>query len=165
MATKQIYVKDEDLTVFDEAQALGGDSLSAVIAEALRRFVEAKKAEAEGFGEIALRVGPQGHERTVRFVGRKVGETEILTGSTSERDDRGTTIGIYQGQAGKFVVHVEDWSRWQNEQSRSWHAIVDSLTDLRRPIVQDDAEIDLPQEVGDLLDEVERELGGEYLEV
>jgi len=48
MPPKTIYVKAEDLPVFERAEELGGDSLSAVIAEALKRFVERKEAEAAG---------------------------------------------------------------------------------------------------------------------
>ena len=40
MGMKTIYVKDEDWQIFEKAERLGGDSLSAVIAKALRQFVE-----------------------------------------------------------------------------------------------------------------------------
>jgi hypothetical protein len=43
---KQIYIKDADLEIFEKAEALAGESLSATIAEALRRFVEVEEAKA-----------------------------------------------------------------------------------------------------------------------
>jgi len=57
MPNKTIYVRDEDIKVFEQAEELGGDSLSAVIAEALRRFVAVKQAEAQGMAEHTLEVG------------------------------------------------------------------------------------------------------------
>jgi len=69
MPNKTIYVKDEDLQVFEEAEKLGGDSLSGIIAEALRRFVATKKAEQQGMKECNLTVGilrSQGDDDTRR---------------------------------------------------------------------------------------------------
>ncbi len=42
MPNRTIYVADSDLPVFEKAQQLAGDNLSATIAQALRRFVEAE---------------------------------------------------------------------------------------------------------------------------
>jgi len=57
MPNKTIYVKDEDLGLFEEAKKLGGESLSSVIAEALRLFVTTKRAEQQGMKECNLTVG------------------------------------------------------------------------------------------------------------
>ena len=57
MPNKTIYVKDDDVTLFDEAEALSGDSLSRVIADALREFVEAKKKRAARRAERGGRAG------------------------------------------------------------------------------------------------------------
>jgi len=54
MPNKTIYIRKEDLPIFEEAEKLGGDSLSAVIAEAVKRFVSVKKAEAGGMEEHNL---------------------------------------------------------------------------------------------------------------
>ena len=88
MPNKTIYVRDEDVSLFEEAEKLGGDSLSGIIAEALRRFVTVKRAEMFGMQEHVLHVGvlrSQGDDdvRTVRFVGRLLAEAEVLTGQTS----------------------------------------------------------------------------------
>ena len=63
MPAKTIYVKEEDLPIFERAEELGGDSLSGIIATSLKRFVAAKEAEGKGIREHTLTVGvirPQG---------------------------------------------------------------------------------------------------------
>ena len=132
MANKTIYVKDEDLQIFEEAERLGGDSLSGIIAEALRRFVAVKRAELYGMREHALTVGvlrSQGADdvRKVRFVGRKLAEAEVLTGQTSSRDDRGTCYRIYQTKAGKILIWWKQWTRWERENDYADYAVMDAL--------------------------------------
>ena len=42
---KNIYIKDENQELFKKAEALGGGNFSAMIAEAVRRFVEVEEAK------------------------------------------------------------------------------------------------------------------------
>ena len=65
---KTIYVADADLPLFERAQELTGDNLSATIVRALRRLVEIEEGRAEGFEEITVRVGTGAGQRQ-RFVG------------------------------------------------------------------------------------------------
>ncbi len=132
MPNKTIYVRDEDISLFEEAERLGGDSLSSVIAEALRRFVATKRAEQQGMKEYNLTVGvlrSQGADdtRKVRFVGRLLAEAEVLTGQTSSRDDRGTDYRIYQTQGGKILVWWKNWTRWERENDTADYAVLDQL--------------------------------------
>lgn len=72
MAYKQIYIKDVDLPLFEEAERYG-DSLSRVISEALKDFVAKKRKEldAEGFGEIEISIGLfPGQVETKKFIGK-----------------------------------------------------------------------------------------------
>ena len=39
MPSRTIYIKEEDLPVFSQAQKMGSESISAIIIEALRRYV------------------------------------------------------------------------------------------------------------------------------
>ncbi len=73
MPNKTIYVSDGDLPLFQRAQELAGDNLSAAISAALRRFVDVEEGEQEGFDEITVRVGPR-PGRKVRFIGVLLGE-------------------------------------------------------------------------------------------
>ena len=52
---KTIYLRDEEVPVWERARELAGDKLSPVIVTALRRFVAEKEAEAKGFERIELR--------------------------------------------------------------------------------------------------------------
>lgn len=127
---KNIYVKDEDVSVFEEAEQLAGndESLSSIIAATLRQYVEQKKSEEE----IVLEVGrwpAKGASDTfkVSFKGRLLAEGTVLSGQTGSRDDRGTDWAIYQTEKGKFLIWWKDWSRWENESDIADYAIISAL--------------------------------------
>lgn len=130
MPPKTIYVKAEDLPVFERAEELGGDSLSAVIAEALKRFVERKEAEAAGLQEHTLAIDNRDQgERTIKFVGRLLAADRRYRGQTSEGKDRWTDWAIYQTEAGKIIIFREHGSAWQGEGSSSEYAVRSALPD------------------------------------
>ena len=170
MANKTIYVKDEDLQIFEEAERLGGDSLSGIIAEALRRFVDVKRAELYGMQEHVLHVGvlrSQGDDdiRQIRFVGRLLAEAEVLTDQTSprDRDGRGTDYKIYQTQAGRVLVWWKRWTRWEGGSDFLDYAVLNALPgyDDEVPGKIDDYPISLP---GSLLQAAAEALGEELVE-
>jgi EXLDI family protein len=97
---KTIYVSDGDLPIYQRAQELAGDNLSAAIAAALRRYVDVEEGRREGFDEVIVRVGPA-PSRKFRFTGVLLGE---WVNSTSSRVE---TFRVYRSRTGKFVVHVE----------------------------------------------------------
>jgi EXLDI family protein len=100
VSNKTIYVSDGDLALYQRAQELAGDNLSAAIAAALRRYVDVEEGRREGFDEVVVRVGP-GRGRKVRFTGVFLGEWVNTSYSRVE------TFRVYRGRTGKFVVHVE----------------------------------------------------------
>ena len=97
---KTIYVSDGDLPLFQRAQELAGDNLSAAISAALRRYVDVEEGRREGFDEIIVRVGPD-KGRKVRFVGILIGEW------VNSSFNRVETFRVYRGRTGKFVLHIE----------------------------------------------------------
>jgi EXLDI family protein len=97
---KTIYVSQGDLPLYQRAQELAGDSLSAAISAALRRYVDVEEGKRAGFDEITVRVGP-GKGRKVRFVAVLLGEWA----NTSQ--NRAEIFRVYRGRTGRFVVHVE----------------------------------------------------------
>jgi EXLDI family protein len=140
MPTKTIYVADADLPIFERAQALAGDNLSATIVQALRRFVQAHDAGRVGMdvdvdidldggfgawrserrshghargkiGEIAVQVGDNGTYVTRRFFGRELARRRIR-----EREQaRVTTLIVYQTAKGRLALHTAvrpDWTSW-----------------------------------------------------
>ncbi|MFC4618816.1 EXLDI protein [Camelliibacillus cellulosilyticus] len=78
MPNKTIYVTEADLPVFNRAQELAGNNLSATIAEALRRFIEAEEAKDKGFEEITIKVGENGTYQKKRFIGKELARTQNL---------------------------------------------------------------------------------------
>jgi hypothetical protein len=136
---KNIYVKDEDASIFEEAEQLAGsESLSSIIAAALRQYVENKKAEEE----IILEVGnwmPRGANdtRKISFKGRLLAEGTDFCGQTMSCDDRGTDWQIYQTAKGKFLIYWKSWSRWENERDSADYAIVDELPDANTTFIGD----------------------------
>jgi EXLDI family protein len=97
---KTIYVSDGDLPLYQRAQELAGDNLSAAISAAVRRYVDVEMGRREGFDEIIVRVGP-GKGRKVRFTGVLLGEWVNTSYSRVE------TFRIFRGRKGKYVLHVE----------------------------------------------------------
>jgi EXLDI family protein len=105
MPNKTIYVSQDDLPLYQRAQELSGDNLSAAIATALRRFVDVEEGRREGFDEVIVRVGP-GKGRKVSYVGVLVGEWYDSTQSRQE------TFRVYRGRTGKYVVHIARGAAW-----------------------------------------------------
>ena len=97
---KTIYVSEADLALYQRAQELAGDNLSAAISAALRRYVDVEEGREEGFDEVVVRVGP-GKGRKVRFNGVFLGEWLNTSYSRVE------TFRVYRGRTGKYVLHIE----------------------------------------------------------
>jgi EXLDI family protein len=167
MPAKTIYVKEEDLPIFERAEELGGDSLSGIIATSLKRFVAAKEAEGKGIREHTLTVGvirPQGADdvQKIRFYGRELASGRTYSGQTSSGDDRGTDYTIYQTETGKIVVYWRRWSKWQGENQVCDYAVLDSLPGYKQPIVGETTEtiVEVP---GSLLRDAADTLGQELV--
>jgi EXLDI family protein len=97
---KTIYVSQGDLPLYQRAQELAGDNLSAAISAALKRFVDIEEGKREGYDEIHVRVGT-GKGRKVRFTAILLGEWANTNNSGFER------FRVWRGRTGKYVVHVE----------------------------------------------------------
>jgi EXLDI family protein len=97
---KTIYVSQGDLPLYQRAQELAGDNLSAAISTALRRYVDVEEGKREGYDEIKVRVGA-GKGRKVRFTAVLLGEWANTNSSGQER------FRVWRGRSGKYVVHVE----------------------------------------------------------
>ncbi len=125
---KTIYVKDEDEAIFEEALMFGEDNLSRVIADALKAYVAAKKAEEE----VILKVGTwrdQGANdvHKIAFRGRLLSTARVYHGQTSSGDDRGVDWELYQTEKGKFILWWLDWSRWEGEPDVADYMVLDDL--------------------------------------
>ena len=157
---KTIYVKDTDLPLFEKAEALGGETLSATIATALRRFVEVEEAKAGGMLEQQIEVGvfsdrSSDDTRKIRFIGKQIASARVYSGQTGSQDDRGTDYTLYLTKKGKLLLCRKHWSRWQGEDTTVTYSIYDSLAEIE----------DVP---GSLIQDAGEALGidtAEYLDV
>lgn len=138
MPNKTIYVADADLAVFEQAQELAGENLSATIAQALRRFVEVEEARSRGFDLVTLKVGNKGMHTNKQFLGR-----ELAKQRTHEEEPRKVkTSVVFQTAKERFVLYVRtspDWNAWtgywmahhQDEDwDRDWDVDIDVEVDV-----------------------------------
>lgn len=66
MATKQIYVRDEDEKVFDRAKELsGGEPYSKLVIDALKEYIANRETDQE---EIIIKIGNE----TMKFLGKRI---------------------------------------------------------------------------------------------
>jgi EXLDI family protein len=146
MPNKTIYVSDQDLPVFERAQALAGDNLSATIVQALRHFVEQQDVSSRGFRAVEVEVGQttakQNTTIRTRFTGKLLVRARVDNRDVKTFEER----SVYQTPKGNFAVHrrlYQDAKRsgWQSEQRLDVYASLDELkshisTDLYRTVIQ-----------------------------
>ncbi len=109
MPNKTIYVSDDDLPLFERAQALSGANLSSVITRALRRFIELEEARQRGFDEITVIVNGKGAYRRKRFVGQR-----LVRWLQATADGKGTEIlNVYHTAGGRYVLHTRSVPHWK----------------------------------------------------
>jgi len=77
MPNKTIYVTETDLPIFERAQELAGNNLSATIVEALRRFIKVEEGKRAGLEEITIKLGEDGTYQNKRFIGKELGRTQV----------------------------------------------------------------------------------------
>jgi EXLDI family protein len=115
MPNKTIYVADADLPIFERAQELAGENLSATIAAALRRFVSIEEARASGFGEIVVKVGENGLFAQKQFTGRELAKQRL----TDRESSHSISLTVYETAKGRLALYTRvgrDWSNW----TRKW---------------------------------------------
>jgi EXLDI family protein len=105
MPNKTIYVSDADLPIFERAQQLAGDNLSATIAQALRQYVESRERRVRGFREVTVKVGKQVYSHK-RFMARLLAKGRFR-GST-----RYEVFEVYETRKGKIALYVRNVPSW-----------------------------------------------------
>ncbi len=113
MPNKTIYVADADLPIFERAQDLAGENLSATIVQALQRLVKVEEARAKGFGEIVLKVGNNGTYTNKAFLGRELAKRR----ARDPNAHRIVSQTVYQTFKGRLVLYTRtfpDWYAWMS---------------------------------------------------
>jgi EXLDI family protein len=116
---KTIYIADADLPLFEKAQQLAGDNLSATIVQALKKFVQSQEASAKGFEEITVKVGKHRPYRTKQFRGRLLAKRQIPT----QNGMRWLVMTVYQTMRGRFAMRTKNtpnWSAWSGRTDEEW---------------------------------------------
>ena len=117
MPNRTIYIADADVPVFEKAQKLAGDNLSAAIAHALRTFVEREEARQSGYEDISIKVGKGHPYLQQQFKGRLLAKRHLKMSNEA----RILTMNVYQTAKGRFAVYTRNqpnWSDWSHRWSR-----------------------------------------------
>ena len=101
MPNKTIYVSAKDEPIFEKAQQIGGDALSAVIVRALQEFVVRNQDRQDHMKDISVRVGAAGVEREQRFVGQEVAKWQ---GTSDDKE--------WWMEAVAYRTHKDNWAVW-----------------------------------------------------
>ena len=114
MPTRNVYVSEDDVSLFAEAGEIAG-SLSSAIVEALRDYVKKRGHSAEGYQEIELKLSTGDVDRRVTFVGRRLVRL-------TRPDPEGTRIDtVYLTAKGQLAVatkvqrRLPDWTAGQDD--------------------------------------------------
>jgi hypothetical protein len=105
---KTIYIREADTEVWERAEKLAGGSVSALITEALRRYVEEQEQKQMGMETIEVEFwGPGDVPYDASFVGRWLlwpDEAETRTGEPG--DDLGAYYGVALTRRGNIAVYI-----------------------------------------------------------
>lgn len=108
---KTIYIREADTEVWERAEKLAGGSVSALITEALRRYISAEEQKEQTDMEnieVDLQRTKWDTPYTVQFVGRWLLHPDPSDTRTSEDGyDAGAYFGVALTQRGKIAVYVQ----------------------------------------------------------
>lgn len=108
MPNKTVYVRQGDEEVWEKAEKLAGGSVSSLISEALRRYVEEAEQKEQGMEAIEVEFwGPEEVPYRAEFVGRWLlwpDEAETRTGEPGY--DAGAFYGVALTQRGNIAVYT-----------------------------------------------------------
>lgn len=140
MATKNIYVAEADLHLFDDAAQYAG-SVSAAVIQALQDFISVKRNKSKGYDKIELNLYEKGVRRKVMFYGMEIARVERPVEGGIRIDT------VYKTAKGQFAVgtkirkELPNWSKgnpyiWENPQSWShdfwnlWDRVLEIYPDI-----------------------------------
>lgn len=107
MATKNVYVSDSDVVLFERAAELAG-GMSTAVAAGLRLYVAQREREQKRneMTSIEVEVQEGAVVSTKRFVGRPLLRYEVKDGP------RAQNFRVYETERGQLAVHVRDHANW-----------------------------------------------------
>jgi hypothetical protein len=129
---KTIYIRDEDVPVWDRAKELAGDKLSPIIVEGLKRFIgqkEVEMSEAKGFERIELSyrdADDHGIPKKKAFYGKWIISPQNPIDASPEQD-------VYHyfavARTAKDAIVMYSWHSYEEGESPRKFDVFPSLTD------------------------------------
>lgn len=80
-------------------------------------------------GTVSGNMGESDNVKEIKFIGQEIASYSSYHGELSSSDDRGTDYTLYQTKNG-FVVHKDNWSKWQGESSYKSYEVFESLEEM-----------------------------------
>lgn len=135
MPNKTIYVREGDTELWARAEELGGGSVSGLLSEALRRYVEEEERKKEATMEtIQVHLGGDTFSRRAEFAGKWL----VSPGDEVRTSEPGFDAGAYYGVAltegrniAVYMAHVNDGFDAELE-------VYDSLNDAEQDGIPED---------------------------
>jgi len=129
MPTKTIYVSEQDAPVFEEARQVAGETLSSIIARALREFLARQKQKESKLKEISVHIGSGNSEHEQRFYGTKLEDWRGF----SDDQEWWLQASVYSTQKGNWAVLLTTVCKASLlTDKKRWKASGDYLLDSRR---------------------------------
>lgn len=126
---KTIYIRDEDIGVWDKARELAGEKLSPVIIAALKRFVSENEGVAKGFERIVVQYADsKNHDipTAKAFIGRWIiSPEEAITDYNGRFSDGPTMVAVAITAKARAVIY--SWADNQENQKSRCFNVYDSL--------------------------------------
>lgn len=109
MPKKNFYLSEGDIKIYERAKEYAGESLSAVIVDGLKQFVQKKEDDATGMQEISLLIGrenfyaQEAHFEGIKFTGKKI----VNITYDGYQDTKKASFSVYFTRKGKVLVYEE----------------------------------------------------------
>lgn len=119
---KTIYIRDEDVSVWDRAKELAGDKLAPVIVQGLKKFIAEKEVEAtaaKGFERLELKFNDSmAHyiPKKKAFVGRWLYAPDKPADFYTQEGDRAYRYAVALTAKGNVVIYS-----WEEDGESQWN--------------------------------------------
>lgn len=118
IVNKTIYIKDQDVALWDRARELSEEKLSAVIMDGLKRFVADKEAVPKGFERIVIRFADAPDHyipKAKALYGRWIIAPEEPLRARNESENHWDSYAVAVSAKGAAVVF-----RWSENDAQRW---------------------------------------------
>ena len=151
MPKTSIYIRDEDVEMFERARELAGEEgLSKVVASTVKLYVRIKEAEKDGMEEIRLEIGVDDNTEEIAFIGKLIAEYTKDRGENFDRKDRWTDYKVYLTSKGYLLLYKEHGSYWEGECWESEYKLFRGLREFENATTRergDDDYVYIPEAV------------------